>query len=35
MVHWGETGSGNVADFDLNGVVDIIDLNLLVVNWTG
>lgn len=34
MVHWGETGSGNIADFNNDGKVDIFDFNLLMVNWT-
>lgn len=33
MVHWGETGTGNIADFNLDGKVDILDFNLLMVNW--
>lgn len=34
MVHWGETGSSVVADFDGNGVVDVFDFNSLMVHWT-
>lgn len=34
MVHWGETGSAVVADFDGNGVVDVFDFNALMVHWT-
>ncbi|MFH1990531.1 MAG: dockerin type I domain-containing protein [Patescibacteria group bacterium] len=34
MIHWGETGTGNIADFNGDGIVDILDFNLLMVNWT-
>lgn len=34
IVHWGETGSAVVADFDGNGVVDVFDFNSLMVHWT-
>lgn len=34
MVHWGETGSNNVADINSDGEVDVFDFNLLMINWT-
>ena len=34
IVHWGETGTAVVADFDGNGVVDVFDFNSLMVHWT-
>ena len=34
IVHWGETGSAVVADFDGNGSVDVFDFNSLMVHWT-
>lgn len=34
MIHWGETGTGNIADFNGDGIVNILDFNLLMVNWT-
>ncbi len=34
MVHWGETGSNNIADINSDGEVDVFDFNLLMINWT-
>ena len=34
MVHWGETGISNIADFSGDSVVDIFDFNILMVHWT-
>ncbi len=34
MVHWGETGSGNVADINGDNRVDILDFNSLMIYWT-
>ena len=34
MVHWGEAGIANVADFTGDGKVDIFDFNALMIQWT-
>ncbi len=33
LVHWGETGNGNPADFNNDDVVDTRDFDLMIRNW--
>ena len=34
MVHWGETGTSNIADFNEDNKVDVFDFNYLMIYWT-
>jgi hypothetical protein len=34
MANWGQTGTGNAADFNKDGKVDILDFIWLMANWT-